>query len=102
MGSLRWPILGLILTGAALGGASVHTTLRLLAYAAGAATSLTVALLARGRVFAPMNCSLGADEWIRRILAVLAGVVAVAFWPRPRRPDSIVAIQYGKSGAETC
>jgi cytochrome c biogenesis protein CcdA/thiol-disulfide isomerase/thioredoxin len=75
------PILGLILTGAALSGASAHTTLLLLAYAAGAATSLTVALLAGGRVFAAMKRSLGAEEWIRRILgvAVLAAVVAVAF-----------------------
>jgi cytochrome c biogenesis protein CcdA/thiol-disulfide isomerase/thioredoxin len=75
------PILGLILTGAALGGASVHTATLLLAYAAGAATSLTVALLAGGRIFAAMKRSLGADEWIRRILgvAVLAGVAAVAF-----------------------
>jgi cytochrome c biogenesis protein CcdA len=75
------PILGLILTGAALGGASVHTVLLLLAYAAGAATSLTVALLAGGRVFAAMKNSLGAEEWIRRLLgvAVLAGVIAVAF-----------------------
>jgi cytochrome c biogenesis protein CcdA/thiol-disulfide isomerase/thioredoxin len=75
------PILGLILTGAALGGASAHTTVLLLAYAAGAATSLTLALLAGGRVFSAMKRSLGAEEWIRRILgvAVLAGVVAVAF-----------------------
>jgi cytochrome c biogenesis protein CcdA/thiol-disulfide isomerase/thioredoxin len=75
------PILGLILTGAALGGASTHTTLLLLAYAAGAATSLALALLAGGRVFAAMKRSLGAEEWIRRILgvAILAGVVAVAF-----------------------
>ncbi|WP_158822867.1 cytochrome c biogenesis protein DipZ [Granulicella sp. S156] len=74
------PILGLILTGAALGGASAHTAILLLAYAAGAATSLTVALLAGGRVFAAMKRSLGAEEWIRRILgvAVLAGVVVVA------------------------
>src|SRR5688572_18929520 len=34
------PILGLVLTGAALQGANVQTTLLLLAYAAGAATSL--------------------------------------------------------------
>ncbi|HTH66702.1 MAG TPA: cytochrome c biogenesis protein CcdA, partial [Rhodanobacter sp.] len=34
------PILGLLLTGAALNGASVQTTLLLLTYAAGAATSL--------------------------------------------------------------
>lgn len=75
------PILGLILTGAALGGASAHTALLLVCYAAGAATSLAVALLAGGRVFAAMKRSLGAEEWIRRILgvAVLAAVVAVAF-----------------------
>jgi cytochrome c biogenesis protein CcdA len=75
------PILGLILTGAALGGASIHTTVLLLAYAAGAATSLTAALLAGGRVFAAMKHSLGAEEWIRRALgvAVLAGVIAVGF-----------------------
>ncbi len=75
------PILGLILTGAALGGASVHTIVLLLAYAGGAATFLTVALLAGGRVFAAMKRSLGAEEWIRRALgvAVLIGVIAVAF-----------------------
>ena len=75
------PILGLILTGAALQGASTHTSLLLLIYAAGAATSLAVALLAGGRVFAAMKRSLGAEEWIRRILgvAVLIGVIAVAF-----------------------
>jgi cytochrome c biogenesis protein CcdA/thiol-disulfide isomerase/thioredoxin len=75
------PILGLILTGAALQGASAHTSLLLLAYAAGAATSLAVALLAGGRVFAAMKRSLGAEEWIRRVLgvAVLVGVIAVAF-----------------------
>ena len=75
------PILGLILTGAALQGASTHTALLLLCYAAGAATSLAIALLAGGKVFAAMKRSLGAEEWIRRILgvAVLAAVAAVAF-----------------------
>ena len=74
------PILGLILTSAALGGASIHTAVLLLAYAAGAATSLTLALLAGSRIFAAMKRSLGAEEWIRRILgvAILAGVAAVA------------------------
>jgi cytochrome c biogenesis protein CcdA len=43
------PILGLILTGAALEGASSRSAFLLLAYAAGAATSLAVALLAGGR-----------------------------------------------------
>jgi cytochrome c biogenesis protein CcdA/thiol-disulfide isomerase/thioredoxin len=75
------PIIGLILTAAALGGASTHTAVLLLAYAAGAATSLTFALLAGGRIFAAMKRSLGAEEWIRRILgaAILAGVITVAF-----------------------
>ena len=74
------PVLGLILTGAALGGASVGTTLLLLAYALGAATSLALALLIGGRVFATMKRSLGAGEWVRRGLgvAVLAGVAAIA------------------------
>src|ERR1700684_4509809 len=74
------PILGLILTGAALGGASAHTAILLLSYAAGAATSLAIALLAGGRVFAAMKRSLGAEEWIRRVLgvAVLAAVAAAA------------------------
>lgn len=47
------PILGLVLTSAALQGASIGTTLLLLAYAAGAATSL------------------GAGEWLRRGLGAL-------------------------------
>jgi len=74
------PILGLVLTGAALQGASVGTTLLLLAYAAGAATSLALALLLGGKVFSAMKRSLGAGEWIRRGLgaAMLAGVAAIA------------------------
>lgn len=74
------PILGLVLTGAALNGASVHTSLLLLAYAAGAATSLALALLAGKRVFATLKRSLGIEEWIRRGLgvAVLLGVAAIA------------------------
>ncbi|AKJ68831.1 cytochrome C biogenesis protein [Pandoraea thiooxydans] len=74
------PILGLVLTGAALHGASVGTTLLLLAYAAGAATSLAVALLLGSKVFAAMKRSLGAGEWIRRGLgaAMLGGVAAIA------------------------
>ena len=68
-----------MLTGAALQGANVETTLLLLAYSAGAATSLALALLVGGRVFSVMKQSLGAGEWVRRGLgaAVLAGVVAV-------------------------
>jgi cytochrome c biogenesis protein CcdA/thiol-disulfide isomerase/thioredoxin len=74
------PILGLLLTGAALQGASIGTSLLLLAYAAGAATSLALALLLGGKVFAAMKRSIGAGEWVRRVLggAMLAGVVAIA------------------------
>src|SRR6516225_1869317 len=75
------PVLGLILTGAALQGANAQTSLLLTAYAAGTATSLALALLIGGRVFAAMKRSLGAGEWVRRGLgaAVLASVVAIAF-----------------------
>jgi len=74
------PILGLVLTGAALQGASIGTTLLLLAYAAGAATSLALALLVGGKVFGLMKKSLGAGEWLRRGLGalMLAGVAAIA------------------------
>jgi cytochrome c biogenesis protein CcdA/thiol-disulfide isomerase/thioredoxin len=74
------PVLGLILTGAALKGASAGTSLLLLAYAAGAATSLALVLLVGGRVFATMKRSLGAAEWVKRGLgiAVLIAVAAAA------------------------
>ena len=73
------PILGLILTGAALQGANLTTTAALLAYALGAATSLALALVVGGRVFSLMKRSLGAGEWIRRGIgaAVLVGVAAI-------------------------
>ena len=74
------PILGLILTGAALNGASVGTSLLLLAYAAGACTSLAAALLFGGRLFSGMKRSLHTGEWVRRAAgaAVLVGVGAIA------------------------
>jgi len=74
------PVLGLILTEAALQGASVQTSLLLVAYAAGAATSLALALLVGGRVFTAMKRSLPAGDWIRRGLgaAVLVAVIAIA------------------------
>ncbi|SPK76090.1 Cytochrome c biogenesis protein, transmembrane region (plasmid) [Cupriavidus taiwanensis] len=74
------PILGIVLTTAALQGASVQGSLLLVAYATGAATSLAVALGIGGRVFAAMKHSMGAGEWLRRGLGVgvLGGVAAVA------------------------
>src|ERR1700733_13125704 len=75
------PILGLVLTGAAISGPNPRTTLLLFTYAAGAATSLAVAIFAGGRVFALLKKSLGTGEWIRRALgvAVLLAVVAIIF-----------------------
>ncbi|MGR9176181.1 cytochrome c biogenesis protein DipZ [Rhizobium leguminosarum] len=74
------PILGLVLTGAALQGANLQTTFLLIAYAAGAATSLAVALLVGGKLFAAMKRSLGLGDRIRQVLgaAVLAGVAVIA------------------------
>ncbi|MBY3385267.1 cytochrome c biogenesis protein DipZ [Rhizobium laguerreae] len=74
------PILGLVLTGAALQGANLQTTLLLIAYAAGAASSLAVALLVGGRIFTAMKRSLGVGDRIRQGLgaAVLAGVAVIA------------------------
>jgi cytochrome c biogenesis protein CcdA/thiol-disulfide isomerase/thioredoxin len=74
------PILGLVLTGAAISGPNAHTTALLFTYAAGAATSLGIAIFAGGRIFAALKRSLGAGEWVRRGLgvAVLLAVVAIA------------------------
>ena len=75
------PILGIIFTAAAINGATFSTTLLLLAYALGAATSLALALLVGGKLFARMKRSMGASERIRQVLgaAVLVGVAAIAF-----------------------
>ncbi len=73
------PILGLILTGAALSGPNARTTLLLLAYAAGAAASLAIVMLAGGKLVRAFKSSLGAGEWVRRGLgvAVLLAVAAI-------------------------
>jgi cytochrome c biogenesis protein CcdA/thiol-disulfide isomerase/thioredoxin len=74
------PILGLILTGAAIQGPGARSTFLLLSYALGAATSLGIALFAGKKVFSTMKHSLRFDIWIRRALgaAVIIGVVAIA------------------------
>jgi len=74
------PVLGLILTGAVLQGPNVHTSLLLLAYGAGAVSSLALVLLAGNRVFIAMKRSLGIGEWFRKGLGVtvLAGVAVIA------------------------
>ncbi len=75
------PILGLILTGAAIQGPGVRSSFLLMFYALGAATSLGIALFAGNKVFATMKRSLAFDVWIRRGLgvAVIVGVIAIGF-----------------------
>jgi cytochrome c biogenesis protein CcdA/thiol-disulfide isomerase/thioredoxin len=74
------PILGLILTGAAVEGSSSQGAALLLAFAAGSACALALALLAGNRMFQLMKRSLGVEMWVRRVLgvAVLAGVFGIA------------------------
>ena len=74
------PILGLVLAAAALKGASVGTTILLLAFAAGAASALGVVLFAGSRLVGALGRTRSARRWIHRGLgaAVLASVAAVA------------------------
>jgi cytochrome c biogenesis protein CcdA/thiol-disulfide isomerase/thioredoxin len=74
------PILGLVLAGAALNGANLYSALLLLVFAAGAATSLALALFAGGKILTLMKRGLGAELWIRRGLgiAVVFGVLVIA------------------------
>ena len=74
------PILGLVLTGAALEGASAGTSSLLLAYALGAVTALALAVWVGGRVFNALKARLGLGNTLRRILGVAAllAVVAIA------------------------
>jgi len=74
------PILGLILTAAAVQGPGARTSFLLLFYAMGAATSLGIALFAGKEVFSALKRSLAFDIWIRRTLggAVIMGVAAIA------------------------
>ncbi len=92
------PILGIIFTTAAINGASLNTTLLLLAYALGAATSLAGALLVGGRLFERMKRSLGAGEKVRRILggAVLVGVAAIALGLDTRVLAGLSSAQTGR------
>jgi len=74
------PILGLILTGAAIQGPGARSSFLLLSFALGAATSLGIALFAGNKVFSALKWSLSFEVWIRRGLgvAVILGVAAIA------------------------
>jgi cytochrome c biogenesis protein CcdA/thiol-disulfide isomerase/thioredoxin len=73
------PILGLILTGAAIQGPGARSSFLLLSFALGAANSLGIALFAGNRVFSALKRSLSFEVWIRRGfgVAVITGVVAI-------------------------
>src|SRR6204780_3554810 len=73
------PILGLILTGAAIQGPGARSSFLLLSFAFGAATSLGIALFAGNRAFSVLKRSLRFEVWIRRGfgVAVIMGVVAI-------------------------
>jgi cytochrome c biogenesis protein CcdA/thiol-disulfide isomerase/thioredoxin len=75
------PILGLILTSAAVQGVTLRTFFLLLSYALGAASSLAVAILAGGGIFRTLKRFLGAERWLRPALGagILVAVTAVAF-----------------------
>lgn len=74
------PILGLILTGAAIQGPGARSSFLLLSFAVGAATSLGIALFAGNKALSVMKRSLSFEVWIRRVLgvAVIVGVLAIA------------------------
>ncbi|KAF1014135.1 MAG: Protein DipZ [Stenotrophomonas maltophilia] len=72
------PILGLVLTGAALNGASAGTSGLLLAYALGAMTALALAIWVGGRVYRVLQSQLGLGNVVRRVLGVAALLAVVA------------------------
>jgi len=74
------PILGLILTGAALRGPSVETSLLLLTYGLGAATSLAAGLLFGGRLFAFIKQAIRWGNGIHRILGATVVAGAAMIW----------------------
>ncbi|SAK47537.1 cytochrome c biogenesis protein transmembrane region [Caballeronia temeraria] len=72
------PILGVILTGAALHGANWHTVAALLAYAIGAATALAVASSLGKRALDRVKRSLGVGEHVRRAMGALIVLTVAA------------------------
>ncbi|WP_422775789.1 cytochrome c biogenesis protein DipZ [Pseudomonas mediterranea] len=72
------PILGVILTGAMLQGASAGTSLLLLAYGLGSALSLGTLIFAGRGVVARLKLSLPMTTWLRRGSGVVVLLAAVA------------------------
>jgi len=74
------PILGLILTGAALRGPSVDTSLLLFSYGLGAATSLAAGLFFGGRLLLFLKESAKWVEGLRRVLGGAVVAAALTLW----------------------
>jgi cytochrome c biogenesis protein CcdA/thiol-disulfide isomerase/thioredoxin len=74
------PVLGLILTGAALNGPGIETSLFLLAYGLGAATSLGAGLFLGGRLLVALKTRLRRGVGLRRILGIGVVAGAAAIW----------------------
>ncbi len=74
------PILGLVLTGAALHGLTAETALQLLAYGLGAGSALALALLSGNRLAVMVRRCLPTTSWLRGVLGgtVLLSVGAIA------------------------
>ncbi|PXX64814.1 Cytochrome c biogenesis protein CcdA [Pseudomonas sp. LAMO17WK12:I10] len=72
------PILGVILTGAMLQGASAQTSLLLLAYGLGSALSLGLLIFAGRGLVNRLKPSLPATAWLRRAAGCLVLLAAVA------------------------
>ncbi|QIB03333.1 cytochrome c biogenesis protein DipZ [Pseudomonas fluorescens] len=72
------PILGVILTGAMLQGASAQTSLLLLAYGLGSALSLGTLILAGRGLVGRLKLSLPITTWLRRGTGVVVLLAAVA------------------------
>jgi len=64
------PILGLVISTAALHGTSVATTALLFTFALGASTSLAIGMLAGRRVLARIYAYLPVERWVRRVAGV--------------------------------
>ncbi|RYZ75350.1 MAG: cytochrome c biogenesis protein CcdA [Proteobacteria bacterium] len=75
------PILGLVLTSSAAQGNTATSIGLLLSYSLGAATSLSLALVAGNKFLGTLKKFLGVDKIVKRVLGVfvLLGVVAIAF-----------------------
>ncbi|MDB5503554.1 MAG: cytochrome biosis protein [Tardiphaga sp.] len=74
------PVLGLILTGAALRGPGLETTLLLFAYALGASTSLAVGMLLGGRLLVLVKQAMPWGDGLRRSLGAAIVIGAAAIW----------------------